>query len=235
MTRNLKVLGLALVAVFAFAAISASGASAETKIQAAWTATPDETVNITGFQVEGQYKFQLGGTGTTECDVDFDGHTPGKTTSLAMTPTYSKCQTTVFGISRPTTVTHNGCYLTLTVHTFDDAIGAGQIHLLCPEGKKIEIHVFNDAAHTEVRCTYTFEPQTIGEGISYANMSEIGLKKTVTLFTSSAPLKAKKSSGTLLQCGGSEFTANATGKTEIFAANSAGNQLDFELVTDNAP
>jgi hypothetical protein len=240
MTRNLKALGLALVVVFAFAAISASAASAETtetKIHGALQTTPDSTANITGTELGGNHKFTIAGIGTWECEEsEFHGHIAGKTTSPTITPTYTKCSMEVFGVKRPSTITHNECTFTLTAHHFldaEDTKGTGQIHIVCPAGKKIEIHVFNDAAHTELRCTYAIEPQTINTGISFHNTA-VGSngKKVVDTITTKAPTKTKKLSGTVLQCGGSEFNSEYTGTTEFHARNAAGEPVDLEVVTD---
>jgi hypothetical protein len=240
MIRNLKALGLALIAVFAFAAISAAGASAETpetKIHGALQTTPDGTANITGTELGGNHKFVVAGIGTVECqESEFHGHIAGKTTSPTFTPTYNLCTMTVFGVSRPATVTHNECTYTLTAHHFleeQDTKGTGQIHVVCPPGKKIEIHVFNNAAHTELRCTYAVEPQTISTGISFHNTA-VGSngKKVVDITATKAPAITKKLSGTVLQCGGAEFASEYTGTVEGHAKNAAGEPVDLEVVTD---
>jgi hypothetical protein len=237
MTRNLKALGLALVAVFAFAAISASAASAETKIHGALQTTPDGTANLVGTEVGGDHVFNVGGgIGSISCtNSEFHGHIAGKTTSPTITPTYTNCTFTLLGIPRPATVTLNGCQYTLTTHAFvDDNNGSGQIHVICPEGKKIEIHVFNNAAHTELRCTYAVEPQTIDTGNSFENMQNTGPggTDTVTTIAKNAPAKTKKLSGTILQCGGSEFDSSYTGTVETHATNAEGKPVDLEVVTD---
>jgi hemin uptake protein HemP len=242
MTRNLKALGLALVAVFAFAAISASAASAETtetKIHGALTTTPNVTANIIGTEDGGNHRFEVGGgVGTVECEIsEFHGHIAGKTTSPTFTPTYSICSMTLFGTKRPVTVTHNGCNYTLTAHHFTegDTKGLGQLHLVCPEGKKIEIHVFNDGPpHANLRCTYTVEPQTINTGITFHNKDNAGPggKDTVTIQSLNAPVLTKKSFGTVLQCGGSEFNSAYTGAVEAHATTAAGEPVDLEVATD---
>jgi hypothetical protein len=240
MIRNLKALGLALVAVFAFAAISAAGASAETtetKIHGALQTTPDGAATITGTESGGNHKFVVAGIGTVECEEsEFHATIAGKTTSPTFTPTYNKCTMEVFGVKRPATVTHNECTFTLTAHHFldvEDTKGTGQIHVICPAGKKIEIHVFNDAAHKELRCTYAVEPQTINTGITFHNTAKgVNEKKVVDIIATKAPAKTKKLSGTVLQCGGAEFNSEYTGTVEGHATNSESKPVDLEVVTD---
>jgi hypothetical protein len=238
MIRNLKALGLALVAVFAFAAISASAASAETKIHGALTTTPNGTANIKGTEDGLDHKFVVGGgVGTVECEnTEFDGHIAGKTTSPTFTPTYNNCSMTLFGTKRPVTVTHNECTYTLTAHEFTvgDETGNGQLHLVCPPNKKIEIHVFNDGPpHANLRCTYTVEPQTVNTGITFHNVDKSpGGKDVVTLKSLNAPVITKKSFGTVLQCGGNEFKSEYTGNVEAHATNAAGESVDLEVATD---
>lgn len=100
MTRNLKALGLALVAVFALTAVGASAASA-----AEFHSEATETV-LTGSQI-GTDVFETNG-GTVECsEATYVGEQSGTTTTTAtVTPTYSGC--TAFGFGGAS-VNTNGC------------------------------------------------------------------------------------------------------------------------------
>jgi hypothetical protein len=236
MTRNLKALGIALIAALAFGAISASTASAETKIEGALTTTPDGTANMVGQESGGNHKFELGGAGTLECEeVEMHSHISGATTAATVSSTYNKCSFNLFGTKRPTTITMNGCEFIMTVHQFyaGSGEGTGQGHLVCPESKAIEIHLYNNGAHTELRCTYHIAPQTVSTGISFQTMkSGPEGKSTMTVIINKAPVIAKKTSGTVLQCGGSEFSSSYIGTFEILATNANAEPVDLEGVED---
>ena len=109
MIRNLKVLGLALGAVFAFAAISASSAMAETTTVASFTAGA-YPATTTGTQDGANHKFSfLGGAAILECTSShFDGvgTDTGPTTSATYTPTYSGCNTKLPGTKRTRPQSH---------------------------------------------------------------------------------------------------------------------------------
>ncbi|HEU5142423.1 MAG TPA: hypothetical protein VFU04_04615 [Solirubrobacterales bacterium] len=104
MTKYLKALGLAMVAAFAFSAISAAGASAQT----AGHITSDGPVGLIGTEISeasggGPNKFTAFGS-NVECDSVYEGHkensTPSKgtkelissgETSTTITPKWTNC------------------------------------------------------------------------------------------------------------------------------------------------
>jgi len=237
MTRNLKALGLALAAVFALGAISASAALAEETEPIAHFTSSTYPAKITGEQI-GKHKFVVGSLGEVTCnEARFHGELTKASTSLTITPTYSECEMHTFlGQHRPTTVTTNGCTYTFTVHeqgeTDEGTIETpdttkhektvthtwiGDVHLLCPEGVNgIEIHVYKsgNTAHTELLCTYTIKPQTV-KNIHYA-VHEVGSKATyTTVEAKESETKVNRTSGTALNCGAAEQTAKYSGNTTV--------------------
>jgi len=97
MIRNLKVLGLALAAVFAMSAMVASAASA-----ANFTA-PSATTTIVGDQTT-THKLTVTGVGITCTDVSFHGVSGGtNVSSVTITPTYTGCTTDTLGLSAKVT------------------------------------------------------------------------------------------------------------------------------------
>jgi hypothetical protein len=161
MTRNLKALGLALVAVFAMSAMAASAAQAEGVSEL----TPQENkhVIITGEQI-GKHVFITAAGQELTCETaKFDGTINGNSTTLTVEPTYSNCHTTFPKL--PATVTMNGCdylfhgQLTNPANTFK-----ASVDIVCPSPggveSTIEVHIYNDTAHTELLCTLTIKGQT---------------------------------------------------------------------------
>ncbi len=171
MSRNLKALGLALIAVLALSAVAAGAAQAETPIVSE-LASPGVT-NLDAKDVTGTEDGKLarltigGGVRFVECTESNQltlNPIVGSATTLTATPHYEKCFSN--GLSTvPATVTHNGCTLTLTA-TKENAEKKvlGDVTIDCPAGKTIEVHVYESAAaHTANKsfCTYTIGPQTL--------------------------------------------------------------------------
>ena len=157
MIRNLKVLGLALAAVFAFSAMSASAASAEKLFH-----SESEKTILTGTEVE-EVVFDAGG-GTIKCPESvYDATTSAKTvTEITVEPTYKTEKCKAFGLE--THVLMNGCdyVFTLEPGTTETTGGSthtsGPVHIKCPEGKKIELTVTKLLGGS--RCTVDVPAQT---------------------------------------------------------------------------
>lgn len=128
MTRNLKALGLALVAAFALSAVVASGASAATS----FTSGSDSTI-LTSKAI-GNQVFSTGES-TVSCEeVTTDNTTTGTSaTEITAEPTYSgNCKITIGSLGTlNATIDMNGCHYLFTIGT--------EVHILCPEGKQIEV------------------------------------------------------------------------------------------------
>lgn len=198
MTRNFKVLGLALVAIFALSALAASAASAQGKL------TSDGPVTLKGTETGANptagevYDNALispvlgvvtcpGSTYTghakrthTETTLG-EGHTTitSGSTTATITPHYAKvcnAKVPVLG-NRPVTVTMNGCdYL----FHLGATTGGGETYgvtadVICPPGKVIEVHIYKAAsAHLDADAICTVK---VGEA---NNQGRTGLHATNT-------------------------------------------------------
>lgn len=160
MIRNLKVLGLALVAVFAMSAVAASGASAATEFHC-----ESVTANcwVTAEQ-SGPNEFTspaVSATGVKCNTVKFEGTAPKTTKTIEVTPEYKNC--TAFGFAT-TDIKHNGCkyHLELTDvidHTTDGTpFGTITTEIKCTGTNKIEITPTLFGASV---CTVTVGPQML--------------------------------------------------------------------------
>lgn len=128
MIRKLATLGVALCALAALSAAVASAAFA-----AQYTTTAPTT--LTGESALGNNTFNTEG-GKAECKAHYQAPLNSSSSSLTVTPTYTKCR--AFGFLSAT-VTMNGCdYL------FTEPLGSGDSYaanydIKCPAGKVIEI------------------------------------------------------------------------------------------------
>ena len=245
MTRNLKALGLALVAAFAFAAVSASSALAVTEPVAHFTASEYPSY-IEGNQI-GNHTFTTP-LGTITCTTAHFSSKANKlakaATSLTVTPEYTGCSTkTALGQVYPTTVTTNGCTYTFTVHEKGTTTEAeietpggvkekaithtwtGDVHILCPVGVQgIEVHAYETAAKhlsNEPICTYTVKPQT-ANNIVYRVHTVGGVSTYTTVEANNSEVKINRTSGIFTTCGGAEPTAKYNGNTTVETLNNAG-------------
>lgn len=170
MIRNLKALGLALIAVFAMGAVVVSSASAQGKL----TSTGPFTLKGAQTGAAGANRLEAFGS-TVECTtVTYVGHKafsttnpkeliPNNATAATVSPTYKGCTAnTSLGI-KPATVEMTSCDFTLTLTGFTTPPGGYGVpaHLECKNvGEEAHVEIYNDAAHTERICTITFAPQT---------------------------------------------------------------------------
>jgi hypothetical protein len=212
MTRNLKALGLALIAVFAMSAVAASAAQAKFDTL---TTFPTTNVFLTAKALATQEFAIQEGKATVKCSEveletgEVEGSEPkkfkstntDKSTSITAYPKYNKtentCEVSPFGKG---TVHMNGCYYTFTSET--DVNGDAEVHIICPPGQKIVITGPGS-------CNISVGEQTV-KGVHYTNETtspgtnetemHIKLEPTVKAisWTATAPcaLIGIKSSGT---------------------------------------
>ncbi|HET8862666.1 MAG TPA: hypothetical protein VFM94_05390 [Solirubrobacterales bacterium] len=164
MIRNLKALGLALVAVFALSATTASAASAQT--QGTLTTSDGTAKTLLGTVDE---DFLTGNSFTAfkevvECTKTlYTGHkwnvtpheaVPHKATTATITPHYSDCF--AFPGELPATVFLNGC--DYVVHIGETTGLSGNEYkatadIVCPPNKTIQIGVYSSSTHGLLLCT----------------------------------------------------------------------------------
>ena len=129
MTRKLKALGVAVVAVMALSAVVASAAMALTpKLE---VGTGDG--NLTGTQTEVNVLTVAGGR-TLTCEVaTFTGVLATTSATVTLTPVYEKCHSVLAGVKVPATITTNGCDFLLHVGATNGTDSyAATVDLLCP-------------------------------------------------------------------------------------------------------
>jgi hypothetical protein len=200
MTRNLKALGLALLAVLALGTMAASTAQAI-------VGNAQLTIEGGSGFVHGKDETPMQYTRDGRIKTCATGHYKSNTvtsgaTSLTITPEYSNCS----AAGLPATVTMNGCNYELTFtadpgHTF-----TAITHIKCPVGKVIETHVYSSHAnHTAgvSLCTYHVGPQTNKTEISLTNNAAGGItpKDWITADITIGGLVSTRTSGSELLCG----------------------------------
>jgi hypothetical protein len=181
MIRNLKALGLALVAVFAMSAMAAAGAHAE---KVAHFESGTGTVKVDA-SAEGNQTYALPGGRSTVCTtLDGSAAVTAETKPTEITSNtdvgYTNCHTTALGLSFPTTVTQEAnCHYTFTAGTWTNgsADAHGSVHIC---GSTIDIYT-NASDHTNgiLRCQIHVPAQTVS-GLTYTNTTSGG-KMAVTI------------------------------------------------------
>lgn len=156
MVRNLRLLGLALAAVFALTAVAASAAMAEE------FHSEKETTTLLGKQTE-THKF-VTSVGTVTCEVaEFKGTVTGTKKAendfanpeVTIHPTYEKCK--LSGININVTVTTTGC----NYRFYNVATKSGPVDVVCETGKEITV--------AGTGCTVKVPGQTGLKTVEYAN------------------------------------------------------------------
>ena len=144
MTRNLKALGIALVAMFAMSAVAAASASAA---QHHFTSS-SETTYLTAHSL-GEQKFWAT-TSEPEGNRVFckssgvNGMTTGlEVSEVTVEPSYGECSAFTGGSEVKAKVTVNGCNYVFTGVTEEDVTGnqTATVHLTCPAEKQVEVEV----------------------------------------------------------------------------------------------
>ena len=169
MTRNLKALGLALIAALALGAIGAQGASAV--VEHSFRSDAQNAVTVLTGQNEGQHTFRAGTGGPTiHCtEATFSGTNAGNIRDfVTVHPKYNSC--TAFGAAAP--VTTDGCNYELFSNTTSGGHFSGEhaaVSVECEPNHDITV----DAA-----CKVTFQEShnsvTVNRslhGVTYAPLS----------------------------------------------------------------
>ena len=198
MTRNLKFLGMALVAALAMSAVAASLASADE------FKSENENTTLTGAQekhleggIEKNDRFGTDG-GVFECTTaTYSGTQAVKSaTSVKLTPSYSGCS--FAGLSA--TIDMNSCFYRFTL----GAGTTGEADIECTiAGDEITVTVGPVAT---LRCITHVPPQKIG-GITYSNIGS-GTTREITATINTSTLHYSQTAGT-----GSGACATADGTT----------------------
>jgi hypothetical protein len=173
MIRNLQILGLALVAIFAMSATAASAASQG-------ELTSDGSVSLTGtdstafrikFIKEQEYYCHTHYTIGKE-DVTPHGFVTGSLTTLTMAPQFSDCEMVIGANEGPGTFTMNGCDFLLHIGKGEAGVYGTTLDLICPAGNVVEFHSYSNESHTTTVCTFKLGAQTGLTGATAKNTGE---------------------------------------------------------------
>jgi hypothetical protein len=172
MIRNLKSLGLALVAVLAMSAFVASAASAAPEFTAsAYPATS------TGSNTKGSEAFTLDGTSVL-CDSHFASHSLAAANStLTVTPTYSNCE--AFGFLNATVNTEGCTYVFHATERVSAGVYNHHVDVVCPTGKSIKIEAGTCKAEVKAQNGRT-TVKTTNSGGSVTVQPNTSVSTTVT-------------------------------------------------------
>ncbi len=259
MSRKLKALGLALMAVFAMSAVASSSASAEVTKPGLFTAgvAATELAKIDAEQI-GTNTFTINGLSLTCGTVKLVGNPVltktnekkeftdevekttkgGESTDITLTPTFgpNNCHVVIAGLTKTVTVTENGCAFVFDAKTTETKGVVSNTALTtveCPAGKKIEVHVYTTAG-TEVgtNCTYDIEANaanTTLPGITLDNKVNTPTSTNDVVATIKATTVVKNTIKSAV-CGPNE-TENAVyaGEVTIQATNELGNLVDASV------
>jgi hypothetical protein len=180
MIRNLKVMGIALVAVFALSAVVASAASAALGVL---TSSGPVTLKSTETGAAGSNAFTAFG-GKTECPgTVLTGHKFNKSSepiepganSFTITPDYGPCKTTLGSLENaPTTIDMGTCDFSFQIGETTGGVSGtyGVIGKeVCSSGH-IQVTIFSSSAHSLRLCTLTTEAPA--EGFTGPHLTNTG-------------------------------------------------------------
>lgn len=162
MMRNLKVLGLALAAIFAIGALTVAIASADT------LTAEQYPVTLTGNQDEQTDAFTTTQGGVNCKKVTYHGQIVGPTKEFELAPAINEC--TFFGF--PGTVHMNGCKYKFTMTQPGAAATTSLVDIVCPAGQEITLTVVSAGTN---KCTIHIPPQN---GLSHVEWVNIGAGAT---------------------------------------------------------
>jgi hypothetical protein len=162
MIRNLKVLGLALVAMMALTAMAATAASAETTIASFHSDSSTGNTILTG-EATGNHVFDAAGSTITCTGAKFEGTQTGNTAEDVTTSvSYSGCTVTVFGFKIAATVNMGGCAYTFNANGEVGVVNRAGATKTCAE-ENITYRVSNFSGECDVKVG----PQTGLKSASY--------------------------------------------------------------------
>ncbi len=231
MIRNLKALGLAVVAVLALSAVAASAALAVPQFEVGTGAG-----NISGTKTSANV-FTVAGGRTVTCEViTAKGSETTTSSTLTLTPLFSECHSVLAGVKVPATVTTNDCHILVHLTSLISA-GLYLAHgdLTCEGTKDIEIHVYPEGTKPSEHstktplCQYTVKPQT---GISKVELKNnaTGAKKDIDATLTLSNIAYTRTTGTIPNCGAASSTATLSGTDTLKGEDGSGNPLDLAVI-----
>jgi hypothetical protein len=178
MMRNLKVLGLALVAVFAMSAVAASMASADD------LTSEVSPVTLTGAQEENDVLTTTAGNISCK-EIKYKGTAVTPTTTVSVTPEYPEKSggvTNCTALGFPMLVDVNGCSYLFHIGA---GVTTGTLDIVCPAGKEITVTV---NYLSTVKCIIHVPAQTGLGPVTYTNVGS-GATREITVSAKITNLK----------------------------------------------
>jgi hypothetical protein len=237
MTRNLRPLGLAFLAILAISAAAAPVASAESFI---FRSDAEEETTLGGEQEGSEKKVLTTTAGTVKCEkVTYTGTQIGsEASSVELAPTYTGC---TLGTASAE-INANGCKYRFKTGTTESSKFEGTVDIVCPEGKQI---VTTAKLAGTTKCTVDLPAQTGLKSITFTNVGSEDTDVTADVnlsgvkYTQTAGTGLGACTGTTDENGSREgndlITAEAEGEAIGFASDRIGTwmtitpaRLDFE-------
>lgn len=212
MTRNLKALGLALIAVFAMSAMAATAASAQEG-----ELTTNGGVTATGTQ-SGTHKFVANGNEVTCATTKFHASIANGDKTATVTPTYENCHI-IFLFTFNATVTTTGCDYHLSDLTTGGPEYTAKVGIQCEAGKSIKVDVPVAGCHLTIGSHTPSTPT-----VDVTNMA--GSPDDVTINATVGGISFTSSGG---PCGPSGAGATYTGNTTVTAEDGEGNPKNLTV------
>ena len=216
MTRNLKTLGLALVAAFVMSATMAAAAQADPF----WIKSDGTPTTVLGGSA-GEEAFAFD-AGIVNCDeVFYHGSFAGTTvTTLTLTPEFrGECEFA----GKSAVIDLNGCSYVFHTHTKKEVTKfTVTTTLSCPAGNELTITTIGVGG--TLKCTEHIPPQTIATGITFTNATE-GIKHIEVDINITTGLTYTQKAGTGAgACANGNDTANGqyVGNVDIAGGNTLG-------------
>ncbi len=234
MIRNLKMLGLALVAVCAMGAVAASAASANANYW--FTAPSSDWTKLSGgqpskfndrFQVVGKTG---GAPGITTCETTtYTGSTSATTTTtISLKPAYGGCELEPFGKA---TITTTGCEYVIHTDPLGDTTNGNYdtvTTIECTAGNEIKIEAKVGGV---LKCTVNVPPQNLGTGITLTNTAGGGLTAAISFSTITYTQTAGTGSGACSTEMPALANGTYTGAATITGENTTGGAVAINAST----
>ena len=225
MFYDIKVLGLAVIAVMSVSAMLASPASAglltsDGPVKATGTESPATLTLIAGQKLECH-------SVETWSNFAETPHGPLKvpTSTITIEKHETNCVAVIGELKAPATVTMNGCDFTEHVGAkLESGKYASTTDIVCAGGKSIEIHAYSSAAHSSTVCTYVIPAQVGLAGGFVKNVAggkiELG-----------GPITGIKATRSGILCGGNAETKEAKEDVGIVISgtNEGGSATSIEV------
>jgi hypothetical protein len=222
MIRNLKVLGLVLVALLAMTAVAVSAASADDLTSEA------SPVTLTGKQSGAGDVFTTT-AGTVKCkEVSYTAISVGTpTTTVDVAPNYplktAGGEQNCAGFSLPAEIATNGCVYRLTI----GAATTGGFDIVCPVGQEMTATAKGGAT---TKCTIHIPPQSIAAGVTFSNTGAGTTREVDIAANISGTLAYKHTAGTGLgACTSGSGSGSYAGSAIVTGENGGGAHVGIFL------